>query len=260
MSISKNEIKKISSLQSKKGRSTHKLYIGEGIRFFEDAVFHQVLPEKGYYVPEILNSRSEKLLKKMKKAGIIFDTISEQAISKISSTENSQGIIGLFKLPQENQKKLIELKTRRILWCENISDPGNMGTLIRTALAFGFNTIFYSGSTADPYSPKVVRSTAGTILGVEIIKKQKSEILTYLKQTGTNLIAADINGERIDKLLIKNIKFDKLTLAIGSEANGLSEDILNEADIRVKIEHSEQVESLNAAIAGAILMSRLTEI
>lgn len=259
MSITRNEIKEINSLQNKKGRNIHKLYIAEGVRLLEEAIFHNITPDTVYYSPDLLNPRGQSLIEKMLKKKIRTIDITNAEIAKISNTETSQGIIALFKIKYFDQTEQFFSNNRRILWCENISDPGNMGTLIRTAIAFGFNNIIYSGSTADPFSPKVVRSSVGSVFGIKLLNNSNKEILTMLKEHGYKIAAADINGENIEKLLEKNKNFSKLVLAIGSEAHGLSNEILDEADYKIKIEHSENVESLNAAVAGSIIMNRLAE-
>lgn len=256
MKLTQTEIKKIKSLASKKGRTEHKQFSAEGIRLLEEAIKLKHYPNIIYYSPYLLSERGLKLVEKIKSRRITAKEVSSKQMTQISENKTSQGILALFSIEVQNENKLSSTNSRKILWCENISDPGNLGSLLRSALAFGFKLVVLSGSTADHFSPKVVRSSAGAIFGLTIFKNETAVILELIKKEKIVLVASDVSGDV--NINMKNITDKKYILAVGSEASGLSLDLLKKADIRFKISHSPKIESLNAAVAGAIIMSNLS--
>ena len=142
---------------------------------------------------------------------------------------------------------------RRILLLEDIQDPGNAGTLIRTAAALDFAGVILTESSADPFSPKCVQATAGAVLSVWIRRTaQYLDLVRSLRQDGYAIIAADLKGDATPEILSRK---DKLVLALGNEAAGLSPELLSLADYRVRIPVApEKAASLNVAACGAILM------
>jgi TrmH family RNA methyltransferase len=139
----------------------------------------------------------------------------------------------------------------KILLLEDVQDPGNVGTLIRTAVAFAFSGVILTEKCADPLSPKCVQSTAGTVLSLWIRRTSHYlELAEELKYNGYSLVAADLNGEEDPSVLQYQ---NKLLLALGNEASGLSRSILKASNYRLRIPTiRENVESLNVAACGAI--------
>lgn len=254
MSISKNEIKYLKSLQTKKGRKQTGSFPAEGVRLLEEALTFNCLPETIYFSPAKISERGAQLIEQFAGKRVKTVEISASDINRITAAEESQGIFAVYKTP--DLSKLPGGNHRKLLWCENISDPGNLGSLFRSAAAFGFNAILLSGQAVEPFSPKVVRASAGAVFAVEISLAENDEILAMIKNNNLKLIATDLSGMTDIKNLSNFSDETKLVLAIGSEADGLSGEILSRADLRVKIDHTDRVESLNAAIAGSILMSR----
>jgi len=209
---------------------------------------------------------------------ISLRVISEANMNSIAPSRTPQGICAVVKIPDGvyssdipeaskepprrfaaplhgGELKLINAKQNtKILLLEHVQDPGNVGTLIRTAAAFGVSGIIMSDQCADPFSPKVVQSTAGSILSLSIRKTNNYlEMIRGLKDKGYKLIAADLRGDDIQpqsqKLAPPTI------LALGNEGAGLSDDVINMSDYKVRIPISDSgAESLNVAVAGGILM------
>jgi len=184
-------------------------------------------------------------------------TISEAHMNTISPSRTPQGVCALVRIPDDiYTSKIPEASTvinGKILLLEHIQDPGNIGTLIRTAAAFGVDGVIMSDQCADPFSPKAIQSTAGSILSLWIRRSNNYlRMITELKNRGYKLIAADLQG---DELQIQESCDIPRILALGSEGSGLSEDVINMSDRRVRIPISESgAESLNVAVAGGILM------
>jgi TrmH family RNA methyltransferase len=255
VSITNRQIKYIKLLQTKKGRKLYNQFTAEGIRLLEEALHQNFLPIKLLYSPNLLSERGNNLVLGFEAKSVDCIKVTENNINSVSSTNTPQGIIAVFDIPKINQIEPKLKKYRKILWCEDISDPGNMGTIIRSALAFGFNMLITTGSCADIYSPKVVRSSTGAIFKMNLWLTDNEKALNMAKKHKFVLFASSLKGENQDKVL-KNIdKNTKLILAIGSESEGLSDKIISSADYKIMIRHNRSVESLNAAVAATIMMN-----
>jgi TrmH family RNA methyltransferase len=172
----------------------------------------------------------------------------------ISHTQTPQGILAVVRLPLDiYSTELPRNIGNKILLLEDIQDSGNTGTLIRTAAAFGFSGVILTENGADPFSPKCVQSTAGSVLSVWLRRTNNYlGLAQVLKKKEYKLVAADLAGN-VGPEILSGVK--KLILALGNEAAGLSKDLLDIADYRLRIPlDKEKAESLNVAACGAILM------
>jgi TrmH family RNA methyltransferase len=180
--------------------------------------------------------------------------VTEGQLGSICSSKTPQGTAAVVRMPQEIYSGSLPGRPgNRILLLEDIQDPGNVGTLIRTAVAFGFSGVILTEKCADPLSPKCVQSTAGTVLSLWIRRTPDYlELVKALRRDGYKLVAADLEGDD-DPSILQGQK--KLLLALGNEASGLSAAVLRAADGRIKIPiYRNQAESLNVAACGAICM------
>jgi TrmH family RNA methyltransferase len=162
--------------------------------------------------------------------------------------------MAVVRLPLDTYSdSLPEITGDKILLLEDVQDPGNTGTLIRTAAAFGFAGVIMTEGCADPFSPKVVQASAGSVLSLWLRRTVGAPgLVSNLKESGFVLAAADVNGTDGPALLSGR---DKLVLALGNEAAGLSGEIMSLADCRIVIPTDrDKAESLNVAVCGAILM------
>jgi len=186
--------------------------------------------------------------------------ISESQFTYISSTRTPQGILAVVRIPEGLYSDDLPKEVGdKILLLEDIQDPGNTGTIIRTAAAFGFSGIILTENGADPLSPKCVQATAGSVLSVWLRRTSHYlELVQSLKKQDFTVIAADINGPDSPEILPEQ---QKLVLALGNEAAGLSEEITELADYRLRIPTVQtKAESLNVASCSAILMYLSTQV
>ncbi len=256
MSLTKNELKDIQSLLAKKGRNLKKTFLAEGVRLLEEAVRYHVRPTCVCYAEAAISDRGRQLVEQFAKSGVRVESVHLRELESIAATETSQGILATFAVPTTGLTELYQPAFRRVVLCENISDPGNLGTLLRSAKAFRFDMVLLAGRSADPFSPKVVRASVGAIFGLPIAVAGVDEIVSFATRQKAQLLAADIHGTT--EVVKASIRREKMTiLAIGSEADGLSDELLQRADTKIRIRHSDAVESLNAAVAGSILMHEL---
>lgn len=180
-------------------------------------------------------------------------TLTGRQFNLISNNKSPQGIIGVIALPADCYSAVLpEICGNKVLLLEDIQDPGNVGTLIRTAAAFNFSGLLFSKECADPFSPKVVQASAGSISAVWMrITDQFHKLAIDLKSKGFSIIASDMHGS------CQSISSQKteVVLALGNEGKGLSKKICDLADTVFTIPiNTSSVESLNVAVAGAIGM------
>lgn len=178
--------------------------------------------------------------------------LSQSQLDYISSSRTSQGIVAVVKLPSVcYSSELPQEQGTSVLLLEHVQDPGNVGTLIRTAAAFNYSGVLLSSKCADPFSPKVVQSSAGAILSIWIRRTDKYlEMASRLKTKGLMILAADVHGQQHLALTDRNH-----VLALGNEGAGLSSELLELSDCSFRIPFdSKKVESLNVAVSGAIAM------
>jgi TrmH family RNA methyltransferase len=180
--------------------------------------------------------------------------VSASQFQYISSVQTPQGILAVVKISEGvYSSQLPENPGSHLLLLEDIQDPGNVGTLIRTAAALEYDGVILTESCADPLAPKCVQSSAGTVLSLWWRRTADYlKIVPPLKDSGYKIVATDVRGDDPPDVLTKQ---KKLALALGNEAAGLSKEILDAADYRVRIVTvPEKAESLNVAACGAILM------
>lgn len=246
-SASNEQIKKLINLREKsKIRKSTGLYLVEGIKMFTE------IPPKDLaciYVSETFEKEKKELL-----FGYNYNVVTDALLKKISDTVTPQGIVCLVKQKKCTVDQIIEHRNTEkscIVVLDRIQDPGNLGTIVRTAEAAGISGIVMSSGCVDIYSPKVIRSTMGSIFRVPFaVSDCLVEDIKKMKDAGIVTYAAHLNGT----IYSEELKVKDLALLIGNEARGLSDDVSDLADRKIKIPMEGKVESLNAAIATAILM------
>ncbi len=252
MALTKAEIKYLTSLQSKKGRKKEGRFLIEGVRLLEDALAAGYLPHTVMYAPSEMTERGGELVKKFVARKVTAQTISARECARLADTKTSQGIIALFSLPRHSLGQLLAQSPRRILICDGIGDPGNLGTLIRSAAAFRFDLVVTTAGSAEAGNPKTIRAGMGAFFRIPVIDGvDAKELAGELKKHGYSIYNADVKGKYINPSLPVD---DKLALVVGSEATGTGAALAAEARFRIKVPMSKNVESLNSAMAGTILM------
>lgn len=255
--LSRAEVQDINRLATKKGRREVRRYAAEGVRLLEEAVRFNVRPRELLAAEALLGERGLELVKRFAAGGVTIRWLPSRQLEQLATTEQPQGVIGLFDISALESGQLSAASARRVLICDGIGDPGNLGTLMRSALAFGFRTLVACGATADQFAPKVIRASAGAWFGLTVVRMTTEQIAAMKQGTHMQLIAADTDGAVTLAALRSMIGMRPLAVMVGSEAEGLSYELSVLADWRVRIGHSQDVESLNAAVAGSIIMKEL---
>ena len=186
-------------------------------------------------------------------AGYPVRELTEKQMKSTSGTVTPQGLLAVVKLPKGHESTTLpDQPGNRVLLLEQVQDPGNAGTLIRTAAAFGWDGVIMSDGCADPFAPKTVQAAAGTVLSLWLRRTEGYlGMARELRTRGYRLVATALDGEDDTALLTAG----KLVLALGNEAHGLSQELRATADASFRLPvAAEKAESLNVAVAGGICL------
>lgn len=242
-------IKEIKKLKQKKYRDIKNLFIAEGIKFLD---FHAYNPEFILLRKDVFESKKyENLLKNYFSKIHIVD---EKIFNSVSTQEHSQGVIAVYK---KNIKNLNDIEGDVII-LDGISDPGNLGTIIRICDATNFKNIILTNSCVDPFNEKVVRSTMCSIFAVNIFLEEETSLINFLREKKYKIFASSL---REDSVFYNEIKVaQKNAIIFGNESNGVNDNFLNFADYKIKIPIFGKAESLNVAVACGIILYKFKEI
>lgn len=250
-STSNAKIKRIVQLRKKKKvRDAEGVFLVEGIRMFRE------IPEKllqEIYISESCEEKEGKEIRRRASAcGIRPELVSDGVFSHLSDTQTPQGILCVVRQLSYSLEEVADAPCPHMLVLDRLQDPGNVGTILRTAEGAGVTGILLDGECADIYNPKTIRSTMGSIFRMPFYYIQDlEEGIRYLKKRGICTYAAHLEGKRAydEEDYRKPCAF-----LIGNEGNGLRPEIADLADTYIRIPMAGEVESLNAAIASAVLM------
>lgn len=232
-SLNNPTIKEISKLKNKKYRDLTNTYLVEGDHLVEEAYKNNLLTKIILLEDTICNYDIEKIY------------VTKEVMKKLTELDTPNKIIGIVKkntpLPIGN----------KILILDNIQDPGNLGTIIRSSVAFDIDTIVLSPNTVDIYNPKVIRSTQGIIFYTNIITLELKEFINEIKTKNYTIFGTNVrNGKNIKEITLP----EKFALVLGNEGQGVSKEIESLCDDNIYIKMSSKCESLNVSVATSILL------
>lgn len=236
-SVNNEQIKEIRKLKDKKYRDESNLFLVEGDHLVKEAYKSGNLV-KLILTEDIYDFDVEKLL------------VSDKVIKSISELNNSS-VIGICK------KISTELNlSKNVLILDGLQDPGNLGTIIRSCIAFGIDNLVLSNNSVDLYNSKVIRSTQGMIFNINIIRDDLSKVISLLKENNYNIYGTNV----VNGIDIKDVKKDeKYAIIMGNEGNGISKNISSLVDKNIYIKMNEKCESLNVAVSASIILYELSK-
>ena len=263
-STTNSKVKRIVTLQEKsKARAKENVFIVEGLKMFEEAPLEKM---QELYIEETLYEELKKKeagekIKACKSMDVPVETVSKEVFSKMSDTLSPQGVLCVMERYAYDSGEMIKQAAARrekenraplFLLLEDIQDPGNLGTMIRTAEGAGADGIFMTKGTVDIYNPKPIRSTMGSLYRMPFFYTEElSEVIALLQKEQIRVYAAHLKGEQF----YHEIDYqDGAAFLIGNEGNGLRKETADLADCYLKIPMEGKLESLNASIAAALLM------
>ena len=243
-----NSFKKIKKYKTKKYRDKDKRFLAEGVKFldFDTVPEYIIIDEEFSENKEVINrinkfENSEKIV------------LSSTLFSQLSSQENSQGVILVYKYKEND----INMVGDNIIVLDRVGDPGNLGTIIRTADACGYKDIVLVKGSVDCYNEKVVRSTMGSIFNINIYYIEEEELLKFLKERKYKIISTVLSDDCIPYTEMKLEK--RNAIIFGNEGSGIGENIIKNSDEKIIIPIYGSAESLNVAMACGIIIYKCRE-
>jgi TrmH family RNA methyltransferase len=260
-SKSNSTIVKIGKLNEKKYRKQEKKFLCDGIKLLEEAINFDV--KIAFLVlnnDTIFNEKVTDLIKKIQLDGTQILCVSDAVFMKLTEEKAPQGVIAVCEFIEDKHEFSTSVKNakleEKIMLFESVRDPGNIGTIIRTAAAFGIDKLILSSDCADIYSSKVIRSAMGAIFKVKInIVEDFKTSISILKDCGYSILGAALDK---NSLILGNNKVSlNDAIIIGNEGKGISKETLELCDNTLLIPMQDNTESLNAAMAATIIMWEL---
>ena len=250
--LTKNELKYYASLLKKKYRDEYNKFLAEGIKILEEGLASNYNCELVFLTHQFKDSHQD-LFEELSSNDLRIEILKNPEFSKLSDTVNPQGITAVFSKPEKYLMDKIESN----LFCglENISDPGNVGTIVRNCDWFGIRDLILSENCADIFNPKAIRASMGSIFHINLHEsKNFLADLENLKKNNYQLLCADLNGKNVFNYESKA----KSLIIFANEANGPTHELVNLVDDSLTIPKLGNAESLNVASASAIILSQLT--
>ena len=240
-------VKQTISLQKKSSRQKLSLFVAEGKRISQEALLWAKDSISYFLISESFNAKNPDFTD-----GFETYMLPDDLFSKVCETENPQGILCVIKFLSASSSL-----SSNVLILDEVSEPGNMGTILRTADAMGFKSIFITKGSADIYNSKVIRSTMGSIFRLNFHFEEDYAFINKLKEKEYKILSAALkNSVSLEETPV----FSKNAIVIGNEANGISREILSMSDIITKIDMIGNAESLNAGVAAGIIMYKYSKV
>lgn len=238
-------VKQLRKLHTAKGRREQQLYLVEGTHLVQEAIKYVQSMVEIWVTPRYWEQHSVWLLQ----CGVSFVSMSEEVAQVLSQTEQPQGIVAVIRW----QERVADVfKGTRYLLLDNVQDPGNVGTMIRTADAAGFDGVVLGEGTVDLYNDKVLRATQGSLWHLPVMVLPLDDAMAQLRQHGVNVYATALHQEAMDYREVDTTQ--PLALIVGNEGSGVDARWIAQSDKAIYIPMYGQAESLNVAIAAGILM------
>lgn len=244
-------IKEIKGLYRRKNRWANKQFIIEGIKVVKEAILNKVNIKQIIYSEKLLSTpEGQELFQNIQFRDNVVK-LTDNLFNEIADTDNPQGILAIVEFIEREFSDILNIKNPALLFLDRVQDPGNMGTIIRTGDAFNIDGIIIGEGCVDPYNPKVVRSTMGSIFRVPLyVCADSLDFLLNFKGKDIKVLATSLDGR-----LLYNENFQGgFICIIGNESRGVDPKIMSIADSAIKIPMPGKAESLNAGVAASIIM------
>ncbi|UOF92693.1 RNA methyltransferase [Fodinisporobacter ferrooxydans] len=250
-SLKNPRIREWAALKQKKYRDQTGQYLIEGVRLVEEALQSDCDLEYILYNNDRMNERLHDLVAEIETRGLNLVECTEQVLAQVADTKTPQGIVAIAKKSQTSIDFAAADRAKPVILVDGMQDPGNLGTIIRTADAVDACAVIVSENTVDPYHPKVVRATMGSLFHLPVRELPVTQAIEQMKERGFQMIGSSShNGEDYFRADLTG----PLALIVGSEAHGISSELDAYVDSWVCLPMLGKAESLNAAIAASVMM------
>lgn len=252
--LSKGESARLEALQRRRGREQSGEFLVEGVRLVEDLLASPLVLRKALISPSLEDTGRGMALARRLRESAPTEDVTEAQLARIATTETTQGVVAVAGIPVFDLRDVPLAARSLVIVLDAVQDPGNFGTIVRSADAFGAALIAALPGTVDPWNPKSVRSAAGSSLRVPIVETNVRDLVEYLRAHDCVLLGADMQGADVEQSAAPG----PVALALGNEGAGLSDDVRAECDRLVAVPIRGSAESLNVGVAAGILMYLLS--
>ena len=243
-------------LSRRKAREKHSMFVAEGVRSVEELLRSGLTVRGALVAPQLSGApRGAALRRELEQSKVEVAEVSEKDFRSASETDSPQGVLAIAEVPRRDLNTLDVPSVCRVLVLDGIQDPGNVGTILRTAAALGATATVALPGTVDLWNPKVIRSSMGAQFHHPALHASLEDSLAFLIRNSIQLWAADVNGGPLDR----GSAPAKLAIALGNEGAGISSSLREKAQLTVSLPISGSVESLNVAVAAGILLYELRQ-
>ena len=253
--ISRSRTSLIRGLSRRKNREREGLFLAEGIRVVEDLLDSRIVPRLALISSSVEDSPRGRALAERLEGACPVERLGDTELATFAETESSQGVLVAAETPRAELSTLRVDASDVILLLDAVQDPGNAGTLIRTADALGCAGVIALPGTVDLWNPKVVRSAAGSLFRLPIVETELLALQAWAAGARATVLAGDMHGTPIDDVDVRG----PVVLAVGNEGAGVRDEVLGAATMRVAIPIRGSAESLNVGVAAGILLYELTK-
>jgi len=251
--ITRNELKYYVSLLQKKFRLAENKFLVEGEKVVSEGLHSNFECEIIFITPKFSEEEKE-YLKQIKSFNTKIEILKSADFKRITDTLSPEGIAAVF-IRKANRPDFLSVNDSLVVYLEDITDPGNLGTIIRNCDWFGIKNLFLSKTTAEVFNPKVIRASMGSVFHVNIFEDISLDEITELKKGNYEFVCGDLTGENVYEFKKK----ERTILFLANETHGPSNELLALSDRRLVIPGKGKAESLNVASASAIILSELTK-
>lgn len=243
----------IRDLHRRKARERRGLALAEGIRLVEEMLRARVPCKGALWSPTLrATERGAALLESLRREQVNLEEVTDRELGEVAATEHPQGIVAVYQPRAWRIDELRPGRRRPLVLLDAVQDPGNVGTIARTALAFGASGLIALPGTVDLANPKVIRSAAGALFALPHLHAESGEVLEMLAGSEAELWATEMDGKPLG-----DAPEVPVALLMGNEGAGISEELSNAADRAISIPIRPEAESLNVAVAAGILLHHL---
>jgi TrmH family RNA methyltransferase len=243
-------------LRRRKAREKHRLFVAEGVRAVEELMRSRMTIRGVLIAPQLMEApRGAALAAVLKEHGADVEEVEANAFASAAETDSPQGVIAIGEIPERSLSDIPEDWSGIVVILDAVQDPGNVGTIVRTAAALGAVATVALPGTVDLWNAKVVRSGMGAHFRHAAFSSTWSELDTFRERSGLRLIVADAAGEEVSRVTVPP---PRIGLVVGNEGAGLSAEARARADQTIALPLANGIESLNVAVATGILLHTLT--
>ncbi|HSJ26066.1 MAG TPA: RNA methyltransferase [Longimicrobiales bacterium] len=252
--LSKAEAKRLQGLARARARSESGLFLAEGVRVVEDLLDSPIVPRLAVISTSLEDTDRGAALAARLRQHVRTETVPDHELRRLADTESPQGVVVAAEIPRPQLEALVLPEDALIVVLDAVQDPGNFGTIVRSADAFGATAVCTLAGTVDPWNPKAVRGAAGSSLRVPVIETDGATLLPFLEGAGFRILGADMGGADIGGV----VAGARTALVLGNEGAGIGVELRAHLDGTVAVPIRGSAESLNVGVAAGILLYMLS--